>query len=648
VEGREGRLGRARERAGRWLGPPGSALRRARLALAAALGLLLAFVLGPFAPWLLPADVSLAVPRGQSRIHTVLVASWWAALANALLAAALLASAPAWARGSAFAAPTRARAPLARRTWLLLFAAAALAGVLRLPLARGSLWWDEAWSVRHTLVGRLEPAADGRSLDFRPVGWLDTLWNYRQPTNHVAYSVAARASLGAWRAATGAPPEAFDELALRLPAWLAAVASVVLLGVFVHELGFAAAAPVAALLLALHPWHVRFGADGRGYSFVVLLAVAGAVLLRRALRDDRWRHWLGYGASQAALLWTIPIAVYVPLALAAAGAAAIAFERGRAGLRRLRLAHLVVANALAAMAWLQIMAPNLAQARHFERLLGEAAALDWRFARQLYVFATTGLHLRMPPLDDVSFPSLAALSERWPAFPWLVYGALPGLLAAGAWRLLRRGGAPERAAVLALAAAPALLVAHRALDGFFAYPRFAIYALVPATALLAIGLEGALALALGRRRRLALPASLAAAAGLALALSPQLAVLVRLPHAPSREVVDFVAARAGGDPRGALRAGVGLGGDVPRVYDPWLEPLEEPTPAGLRALCERARAEGRPGIVLYAHSALNRRRFPEAFALLGDAGAFELLARFDGIESEHVHYVLQCREPAGS
>lgn len=646
MEARAERPGGVRARVGRWLGPPGSELRRARLGLGAALALLLAVLAGPAAPWQLPSDVSLAVPRGQSRIHTVLVATWWAAAANALLAAALLASARLWTRAVPAAGPAPRRSPVARRTWLLLVAAAALAGLLRLPLARGSLWWDEAWSVRHTLVGRLDPARSGGGLELRPVTWLDTLWNYRQPTNHVAYSVAARASLAAWRAGAGAPPEAFDELALRLPAWLAAVASVVLIGVFVHELGFAAAAPAAGLLLALHPWHVRFGADGRGYSFVVLLALAGAFLLRRALRDDRWRHWLGYGASQAALLWTIPIAVYVPLSLAAAGAAAIACERTRAA--GPRLARLLVANLLAAMVWLQLMAPNLAQARHFERLLGEAAALDWRFVRQLYAFSTTGLHLRMPPLEGVAFPTLAVLSERWPALPWLVYGALPLLLAGGAARVLRCGAGPERAAVLALAAAPALLVLHRAVDGFFAYPRFAIYALVPAVALLAIGSEGVLAALLGPRRRLAGAASLAAAAGLGLVLSPQLAVLVRLPHAPSREVVAFVASQTGPGGREPLRAGVGLGGDVPRVYDPWLEEIARPTPADLRAFCGRARGEGRPGIVVHAYSALNRRRFPEAFALLADASQFEPLARFDGVESEHVHYVLACREGEAS
>lgn len=424
------------------------------------------------------------------------------------------------------------------------------------------------------------------------------------------------------------------------------MASVALVGVLVHALGFPGAAPVAAFLLAVHPWHVRYGVDGRGYSFAVLLATGGALLLLRALRDDRWRHWLAYAASQALLLWTIPITAYVPLALAGAGAAAIACGREPGALRARRLAHLVVANALAAMAFLQVMAPNLAQARGFERLLGEAAALDWAFARQLLVFATTGLHIRMPPLPDVEFPTVLTLAAHRPGFAWLVWAVLPALLALGAARTVRRGDAPARAASLALVAAPVLLILHRAVDGFFAYPRFAIYAVIPATAFLAIAVEGLLGRVLRARPRLVLPAALAAVALFALALAPLLGVLLRNPQAPAREAAAFVSAFSA--PGGAaLRAGAGLGGDVPRVYDPWLEPLEQPSAADVEAFCERARRGGRPGLVLYGHRGLNRKRFPDALALLEDPARFEPLARFDGIESEHVYYVVRCRAPEG-
>ena len=290
------------------------------------------------------------------------------------------------------------------------------------------------------------------------------------------------------------------------------------------------------------------------------------------------------------------------------------------------------------MVYLQLMAPNLAQAALFERLLGEAARFDPAFARRLFVFATTGLHVHMPALPDVAFPTLRTLS------PWLratVYAGFPLLLVAGLGRALRRGGPPERAVALALLAAPALLMLHRAFDGFFAYPRFAIYSVVPAVAFLTIGFEGMLRAALRRAEpRWALPVGLAAGlAGYQLAVAPLTRVLLELPPAPTREVAEFLASRASDHPRGALRLGVGLGGDVPRIYDPFIVEVDD---AGeLAAHLEQARRDGRPAYAAYGYRGQNRRRHPRILALLDDARLFEPVARFDGIESEHVYRVLR-------
>jgi hypothetical protein len=607
----------------------------ARILLGGALAACLAVLLGPFAPWLLPDEPTLVPRDGQSRIHTVLVATWWAAAVNAVLCALLLATSRAWARP--------ARGPLAGMTpirvggaALAAFAvAAALAGALRWPLVTGSLWWDEAWSVRYTVVGKVEPGSAAGETEFRPAPWIDTLWYYRTPTNHAAYSVAARATNGAWRALAGAAPQAFDERAFRLPAWLAAIAAVVAMGFLVHALGFPAAAPAAAFLLAIHPWHVRYGADGRGYSFVVLFGTIASVCLLRALREDRWRYWLGAAAAHALLLWSLPIAVYLPLATV--GAAAVAIAAGPREARG-RLVRLGVAHVVAAMAYLQVMAPNLAQAMRLDRLLGEEAKLDGRLAWNLFVAATTGLPVRMPRVPDVAFPTLESASL---ALQIAVAAAIPALLAVGAVRVLRRDAA-ARAVASGLVAAPFLLMLHRAVDGFFLYPRFAIYALIPATALLAIGFEGMIRAAAPApaRARWLVPAGLAAGlVAFQLAVAPQTRVLLRYPQEPAREVARFVRGAAPEHPEGAIGVGVGLGGDVPRVYDPWIVEVEEP--AALVAELARARAEARPLYAFYGHAALNRKRFPATLALVDDRSLFEPVARFDGIEAEHVYRVFR-------
>jgi len=244
----------------------------------------------------------------------------------------------------------------------------------------------------------------------------------------------------------------------------------------------------------------------------------------------------------------------------------------------------------------------------------------------------------MPELPDVDFPTLHTVS---PAVRVAVSYVLPALFAAGLVRTVRRGGAPERAVALALLAAPLLLVLHRAFDGFFAYQRFAIYSLIPAVAFLAIGLEGLLrALLRGAEARWAVPAGLVAGlAAYQIALAPLTRILLTFPQAPAREVAEFMAKQETDHPDGVMKLGVGMGGQVPRVYDPFI--VEVTSAEGLLAALEQVRAEGRPLYASHGYHAQNRRNYPRLMALLEDPELFEPVARFDGIESEHVYRVLR-------
>ena len=109
------------------------------------------------------------------------------------------------------------------------------------------------------------------------------------------------------------------------------------------------------------------------------------------------------------------------------------------------------------------------------------------------------------------------------------------------------------------------------------------------------------------------------------------------PYAGMREAARFVAAQP--DAARALRVGVGLGGDTPRVY--LRDLLHVESGAELRALCEHARAEGRPLLLLYGHGGQNRGRRADAFALIDDPRLFEPLGRFDAVAPEFVYRVLR-------
>jgi hypothetical protein len=614
------------------------------LLLAAGLALWVVYLLGPYQPWRLPGDPTLVPHEGQSRIHIVLVPTYWAAALNALLCGALLATSRFWAREEreplAAAAPRGSRVPAV--TWALLLGACLAAGALRWNLAHGSVWWDEAWTLRNTIVGMSKPVeGEPGRVEFEPATWLDTLWYYNKPTNHVLYSVTSRISLAGWRALTGAERSEWDEFAFRFPSFVAALLSVLLIGLLVHDLGFPRAAPFAGWLLAIHPWHVRFGAEGRGYSLMVLLAVVASFCLLHGLRDGRWRWWLGLGASLLGLLWVHPLAVYFPLSMAGAAALGVWLGPGDRHDRGVRLGRLVAALVMSGMAYLQLMAPNLAQGVILTRRLTQEPERWLQLAENIWITLAVGFLRKMPWDPDYSFPTLTSLASD-SIFPYVVvFGAIPALGIVGLVRVLRRPG-PERAVFLGLVGAVPLLLLHRSFSDFLLIERFAIYGLVAVVPLVVIGLEGALQALLPRRAaRVGVPAGIVVGlVAFQAFVAPQTRLLMERPLMPSREVADFLAAAGEGVPGGVIRAGVALGGNVPDVYDPWVIHVfrrEE-----IAALCRRSLAEGRPLYVFYGYNVANRGGpYRDVFEDLDDADAFEEVAHFGAVESEYVFRVLR-------
>lgn len=617
-----------------------SSLRRAR-ALCAGLACAgtVALLLGP-KPWELSVDAA--------ALHqTVRTSLWWATAANSVVCLLLLATVGLWAKP----VETDAAKPRAFRgfAWLLI-AAALLCGALRWPLAHSSLWPDEAWSVENTISGiRKTVRRDPTRLRTRVVTWEQTLFDYRRPTNHILYSLAARASNEGWRRSAGAEAPAFDEWALRLPAWLAAVAAVPLLGLLLRQWGFAPAGVAAAFLLALHPWHVAHGAEARGYSFVVLFATAACLALSRALASGAWRHWLGYAVCLWLLIWSHLFTVFFAAALALVAVAG-ALWGSPAPARRTRTLRALVAHVIAGMLVLQTMAPALAQIpgwrEHF--VARSSTQLSLPALGHLWTLAATGFeasHQGAPPERvDGAYPSLTTLArERIWLLP-VVLGLIPLLCSVGGIRVLARGG-PARAVALGLVGSIPLALLATELQGGQWYPRFAIWSLLAVAAFAAIGLQTLLEQAPRRLRRGAVAGGLAASVmAFALLVAPQLYLLVSRPQLPSREAIEFVRAEAG---ERALGAVLGLsGGNMHFVlYDPWLREFEDA--AELEGLMDESRRNGRPLYVIYAYAFKNRDVRPSAFRLLDDPALFQEAAIFHAVFDERMVRVLRFTEERG-
>ena len=154
------------------------------------------------------------------------------------------------------------------RLWWAAVGAAALAGLaLRIAAARGGLWTDEAWSVIYAARAR-----DAVGVFLR----------INHDNNHHLYSL--------WLQAIG--PAASPMLA-RLPAIVAGTLCVPLAALAVARRS-AWAGVVAAILFAVSPTMVNFGSEARGYSVMLLAALAFLWLAAEAVEGRERPHtrWL--------------------------------------------------------------------------------------------------------------------------------------------------------------------------------------------------------------------------------------------------------------------------------------------------------------------------------------------------------------------
>jgi len=80
---------------------------------------------------------------------------------------------------------------LTKLEWGVVTVAAGVFLVSGLPRLSHSLWGDEENLMQNCIADQVKLNSDG-SVVIQPVAWIETMWNYDRPTNHIGYSVVAR------------------------------------------------------------------------------------------------------------------------------------------------------------------------------------------------------------------------------------------------------------------------------------------------------------------------------------------------------------------------------------------------------------------------------------------------------------------------
>ncbi len=325
--------------------------------------------------------------------------------------------------------------------WPLIGVAMLLSATFSFPRLGNSLWDDEEYNVRKSILGRYNIQRGDEPIKLNRLKWVETMGEYREPNNHVLHSLLARVSMEVWNG-IGKPNNGlpFSETALRIPAYIFGILSIATLGLFLKGLGQPGAGVLAAWLLAMHPWHIRYTSECRGYSLVLFLVPLIFLFWKYAIQSGKWNWWLAFGASQFAILYTYPGTLFILLVLNLAAIPVLALCSEAAKPLSAQSGRWFVTNALSAIPVIILMLPLYEQVRDYMAYeSGRNIAVGWPWVTNVLWHFVSGVAWNRGSSGTFIYPELA---HQFSSGLWVPALAawLTGIFAViGAFWFLRKG-----------------------------------------------------------------------------------------------------------------------------------------------------------------------------------------------------------------
>lgn len=135
---------------------------------------------------------------------------------------------------------------------------------------------------------------------------------------------------------------------------------------------------VAVVILAAHPWMVRYSTEARGYGLTFFLWPLAALSLLKGINSGRWRWWLCFSLAEASLLWSWTGMVHWLLPLNAAALGLIAGNSDPAV--RFQLRRWTASGLLALVCYMPLGLPMLPQLRSWmatDRAKSNGLPAEW-------------------------------------------------------------------------------------------------------------------------------------------------------------------------------------------------------------------------------------------------------------------------------
>ena len=455
----------------------GGPILRWRLALGLIAAVIAVWLLIAQKPWVVAAQI-----RGKmDALDYVQIYGWTAGAINIALLAMLAIICPWWAGNSSL--PTRnsqiptLRCQTPRWFWPLVAVSMVLTFLYSLPRMNHGFWDDEELNVRTTLYGKFKRDKKTGEVEFKRFNWLETFYGYSTPNNHTLFSVASRACEEAWNSI--AKPRGFPvvEWPFRVPALVFGVLAVAAMAWLLKEFGLPGAGIAASFLLGIHPWHIRYASEVRGYSLLVFLVPVLFVFWRRAIITGRWKWWGAFAVTEFSLMYCNPGVVFVLVVLNLTTLALIAIGRDCAEPRIRQGGRWFCVNVLAAILTLQLMLPLYPQAKeYFDFVSSQGFVSGWSWVRNTVCFMIGGAPWSKSGEPWAGYPEWLACHIENPVLFLFAASFAIALILLGAVHLLRRGWA-SATFVFVMSVCPPITFVFAYFKKFLLYESYVIYSL---------------------------------------------------------------------------------------------------------------------------------------------------------------------------
>jgi len=571
----------------------------------------------------------------------VYVGTWWGGLGSIALMALLFVICPWWARAPQPEAVEPRSQVTPRWFWPVVLSAVIAGGAIAAPTLNRSLWDDEHETLVWYVLGRYVRTAPDGEIKLKEHNWRRTIFGYSTPNNHIFHNILARSTNALWRAAAKPEKLRFNEVALRIPAFLAGLACIAALAFLLKDFGFAGAGAVAAWFLALHPWFTEHMALARGYTLTMLFTVLAVVFWRRALVSGSWRWFGALATCQLLVLWTYPAAIFL-LAIFNLAFVLLAVRQpeGVAHPRTTMLSRWFCCSALAGAGMLPLVGPLIPQMRSYiESLVPGSISGGW--LANLFCFFAGGAAWDNGSRADIDYHDLQLITQAYGAEVLVVLLCLAGgLFVLGALRFAH-GGVLAATAMACFVAGPVVHWIYASTKGIVLWEWYLIYALPFVCLCWGVGVCGLGDMAAKTTRKTwAAPIFALLVLGLyAVATSPVRAWHFSHCKVPYRE--STAASRSGwNDEETIVFSTTG----APLAYDPHLFYLE--TPLDLATLMFQADTMNRPLVANMGQIGTLRLHYPGIYNLVENTSLFPKVEKFKGFFSGGDRYV--CRYAPGS